>query len=616
MAQFLNYSYSKFNPYINSYHNKYNSYFVSSMNNFRKVPSNNIHLNNSLFHEDIENIEPNINYYDFRNDINMPLSYLQKNEKKYKSKSTEQDLDMMKIQLRCDLIGQKINLMQNQIKDFHDSNPKNDNNILRKLRTYNNLKENSNIYGNKVYKKNNFENNNFFKIHNQIKNEKGLGELFRKRRNDNMSHNISYINKNISNSYFPNRDYNSKLNNKVMNNNYNNINDNNNDNYRQSFYNTAININYSNKSQTLRNNFKEKKYNKKNMNKISSNPNIIKPKINNYINDYCTKKKIIHKLDERINQKNIAKTKTLKRNCSQKCFSNNISPNRVRKINDANYNFGNKSNSVASYGSFDQFFINDNNFTDTSCKNYIDSNGNDFNQNNYKYSNNMKQRSLSSTNLINQNKLVIQKGNNFDIINNKKIKNNFKGNNNNYKNEFNINNNKGENSKYCKKFSNLNKTFNSAININNQNTIKNGSNRSIKRAKQPTQINNNFNVNNNTNYYNFNYNQNSNSKNYKKRLKNYKSNDMYNIKPKNNNIIYEAKNNKEIFKENIDENSTNDYMKYNLDYSNDDLINTSDLHNSIFEDKNYNYIKNPSIIYEKKNKGIINTKRTKSNTYN
>ena len=70
-----------------------------------------------------------------------------------------------------------------------------------------------------------------------------------------MSHNISCINKNISNSYFPNRDYNSKLNNKVMN---NNINDNNNDNYRQSFYNTAININYSNKSQPFRNNFKEK----------------------------------------------------------------------------------------------------------------------------------------------------------------------------------------------------------------------------------------------------------------------------------------------------------------------------------------------------------------------
>ena len=460
----------------------------------------------------------------------------------------------------------------------------------------------------------NFENNYFFKIPNQIKNEKELGELFRKRRNNNMSHNISCINKNISNSYFPNRDYNSKLNNKVMN---NNINDNNNDNYRQSFYNTAININYSNKSQPLRNNFKEKKYNKKNMNKISSNPNIIKPKINNYINDYCTKNKIIHKSDERINQKNIAKTKTLKRSCSQKCFSNNISPNRVRKINDANYNynFGNKSNSVASYGSFDQFFINDNNYTDTSFKNYIDSNESHFNHNNYKYSNNMKQRSLSSTNLINQNKLVIQKGNNFDIINNKKIKHNIKGNNN-YKNEFNINNNKGKDSKYYKKFSNLNKTFNSAININNQNRIKSGSNKNKERTNQPTQINNNFNVNNNTNYYNFNYNQNSNSKNYKKRLKNYKSNDMYNIKHKNNNIIYEAKNNKEIFKENIDENSTNDYMKYNLDYSNDDLINTSDLHNSILEDKNYNYIKNPSIIYEKKNKGIINTKRTKSNAYN
>ncbi len=121
MAQILNYSYSKFNPFINSYQNKNSSYFFNSTNNFQKIQSNNIYSNFSSFNDNEENVNPNINYYNFKKDSNIPLSYLENKEKKYKSKSIESDLDMMKIQLRCDLIGQKINQMQNQLEDYHKS---------------------------------------------------------------------------------------------------------------------------------------------------------------------------------------------------------------------------------------------------------------------------------------------------------------------------------------------------------------------------------------------------------------------------------------------------------------------------------------------------------------
>ena len=38
--------------------------------------------------------------------------------------------------------------------------------------------------------------------------------------------------------------------------------------------------------------------------------------------------------------------------------------------------------------------------------------------------------------------------------------------------------------------------------------------------------------------------------------------------------------------------------------------------NSIMDDKKYNFIKKPIVIYEKKNKSNLNTKRKKSNIYN
>ena len=616
MAQILNYSYSKFNPYMNSYQNKNSSYFVNSTNNFQKIHSNNIYSNFSSFNSNEENIKQNINYYDFKNNLNIPLSYLEKKEKKYKSKSIEQDFDMMKIHLRCDLIGQKINQMQNQLEDYHKSTSKENKNILRKNRTYNNFKKIANNYNNKNNRQNNLAKNNFLKIPINNKKENHFGDIFSKKRNENISHNLSYINNNINRNYYPNSDYNNKkMNHKITNTNIN-INNIGYNNFRQSFSKNTIDKDYKNQTQkSIVDNFNEMKYNK-----INTNPNIINQKkhnfvqINNYINGYNTKNKIIPKSYEKINQQKSTKPKKIKKSYSQNNISNNVSPYKTRKINDVNYNnnFKTKSNNVISYGSFDQFFINDNNYVDSSFINYINTIKNNFNSVNYTNLNKIKQNYFRNDNQINKNNLVIQKGYNLNIINNNAIKYNLG---NNHKKELNTKNINEQDAKHYKKIKNLNKAFDSVHNMNNQNIIKNMYDKNVKNKEQPTQINNNFNVNNNTNYYNFNYNQNNCNNNYKKKMKNNKNRNMNNINSKNNLHNVQGKINHDIFKENLEENSTNDYLKYNHDYSNDDFMNTSDMYNSIVEDKKYNFIKKPSVIYEKKNKSNLNTKRKKEIKY-
>ena len=595
MAQILNYSYSKFNPFINSYQNKNSSYFFNSTNNFQKIQSNNIYSNFSSFNDNEENVNPNINYYNFKKDSNIPLSYLENKEKKYKSKSIESDLDMMKIQLRCDLIGQKINQMQNQLEDYHKSTSNEDKNILRKNRTYNNFEEIENKCNNKDNKEYDIEKNSFYKIPIQYKKENRLGDIFRQKRKENISNNISYINKNINNNYYQKNNYNKKITpHKIMNNNIN-INNIGYNNFRQSFFKNTMNMDYQNQTQKpIINNLNENKYDK-----VNTNPNKKKPKkhnfvqINNYINGY-NNKKITPKSYEKINQKKSTKSKRIKRSNSQNNFSTNLSSHNTRKINDSNYsdNFLTKSNSLLSYGSFDQFFNNDYNYSDSSFIKYINTIKNNFYSINYTNLNKIKQNSFRNDNQISKSNLV------------------------NHKKELNIKNIKVQDSKNIKKFKNLNKTFDSIHNMNNQNRIKNNYDNNIENKNQPTQINNNFNVNNNTNYYNINYNQNIRNNSYNKKLKNNKNGYTNNIKSKNNILNNQAKNNHEILKENIEDNSTNDYMKYNHDYSNDDFMNTSDMYNSIMDDKKYNFIKKPIVIYEKKNKSNLNTKRKKSNIYN
>ena len=460
MAQILNYSYSKFNPFINSYQNKNSSYFFNSTNNFQKIQSNNIYSNFSSFNDNEENVNPNINYYNFKKDSNIPLSYLENKEKKYKSKSIESDLDMMKIQLRCDLIGQKINQMQNQLEDYHKSTSNEDKNILRKNRTYNNFKEIENKCNNKDNKEYDIEKNSFYKIPIQYKKENRLGDIFRQKRKENISNNISYINKNINNNYYQKNNYNKKITpHKIMNNNIN-INNIGYNNFRQSFFKNTMNMDYQNQTQKpIMNNLNENKHNKTN-----TNPNKIKQKkhnfvlINNYINGYNTKK-ITPKSYEKINHKKSTKSKRIKKSGSQNNVSTNLSSNNTRKIIDSN--FKTKSNSLVSYGSFDQFFNNDYNYSDSSFIKYINTIKNNFYSINYTNLNKIKQNSFRNDNQISKSNLV------------------------NHKKELNIKNIKVQDSKNIKKFKNLNKTFDSIHNMNNQNRTKNNFDNNLENKNQP-----------------------------------------------------------------------------------------------------------------------------------
>ena len=129
----------------------------------------------------------------------------------------------------------------------------------------------------------------------------------------------------------------------------------------------------------------------------------------------------------------------------------------------------------------------------------------------------------------------------------------------------------------------------------------------FKNSKIKTHINNNFNVNNNTNYFNFNYNQNN---NHMEKNKNMKYNNSKNIKSKNNNSKFKKNVSNEKIKNYKEENSTNVYLKFNHDYSNDDLINISDMPNSTNNDLiNFEYVKNPNIETERLYKTNMNTKQ-------
>ena len=637
MAQISNYLYSNINPYFNTFQQKYEFINIHPYVKNKRFSSNNIFSNYSLFdnktnesnlinkNNDYNDNNTNINYYDFGPYMNIPLSYNSPKQKNYMNKSSEQDLNMMKLQLRCDLIGQKINQIQNQVQNFRESNSKDDKKILKKNRTYGNLNENKNLYRNKnnrKYQENDNEKKNFFKIPIPIKKEVGLSDGFRKKKNINNKrvHNISYINKNISNNYL--------------------INDyiNNNSNFRQSFFFNTMNKPI--KNQSMKENNRETKYNKNIINKINSNPNILKQKdnnivkFNNYVGDVNFKNNYAPNPNGRINKNINKKTQLIRKNFSaQRSKSNNISPNKNnliiknRKQNgiNTNINLEKSSNSVAKYGSFDQYFFNDNNYADNSYIKYIDTIKNNFNSINYNNLEKIKYNSFNNSKIIETNKIiknnfVIQKGNNINIITktNQKVnqKKSYSFNNKNYQIVNNYNNSMDKN-----------KTFNLIKDRKNKNGIKaknnsyKNNNKNNNKINNQTQINNNFNVNNNTNYYNFNYNQNNNSnikKNYINKYKNIKNNKVNNFKSKNSIKSLTQKNSQnELVRDNIEESSTNEYQRFNHDYSNDDFVPSSDMINSLNNNINFEFIKKPSIISENKIKTNINSKRKQtSNTNN
>ena len=105
MSHISNYLHSNLNTYLSTFHKKYDLIHPYVKN--KKNSSNNIYSNYSLFSNNYQNINhvnnydnenPNINYYDFGKNMNIPLSYGYKKEKKYTSKSSEQDLDILKLQ--------------------------------------------------------------------------------------------------------------------------------------------------------------------------------------------------------------------------------------------------------------------------------------------------------------------------------------------------------------------------------------------------------------------------------------------------------------------------------------------------------------------------------------
>ena len=626
MSHISNYLHSNLNTYLSTFHKKYDLIHPYVKN--KKNSSNNIYSNYSLFSNNYQNINhvnnydnenPNINYYDFGKNMNIPLSYGYKKEKKYMSKSSEQDLDILKLQLRCDLIGQKINQIQNQVQNFHESNSCDDKKILKKNRTYGNLNENkilNNFNNNIDYVNKNYEKKNIFKIPVPIKRDIGLGDGFRERKNKDKIHNISYVNKNINNNYLINN-YNVKN---------DNINKKNNNFFKQSSFYNSNNPRNQNLSMINDNNI-GKKYDKIITNKINSNPNIIKQKdnciakYNNYINDYNAKINFIPNSIERNNKKISKKAQILRKNFSAKqSKSNNISPTKNniiiknRKKNGINekIDFDKNLYNVSKYGSFDKYFLNDNNYTDNSYINYICTIKNNFNDINYNNLERIKKNSFSDEkikqiNRIKQNNFVIQKG--FDINIKNKNESKFE------KKDINIinfNNNDNKTMKNYNNSFNKNNTLYPSNNRKDKMRNNNTNNKKIKETKHnQMQINNNFNVNNNTNYYNFNYNQNNNKDNYDNKQKNMKNNKKHIIKSKkNNNNKNNSKNN--FFKDNLDENSINDNLKLNHDYSNDDMIHTSDIFNSLNDDNlKLEYAKKPNIIFEKVIKTNINSKRKK-----
>ena len=636
MAQISNYLYSNINPYLNSLKEKYELNNIHPYVKNKRFSSNNIFSNYSLFDNktnELQNINTNnnyndnntnINYYDFGPYMNMPLSYELKKEKNYMNKSSEQDLNMMKLQLRCDLIGQKINQIQNQVQNFRESSSKDDKKILKKNRTYGNLNENKNLYRNKINKKyedNVYEQKNFFKIPIPRKKEVGLSDGFRKKKNINSKrgHNISYINKNISSNYLIN-DYSNK-----------------NGNFRQSFFFNTMNK--PNKNKSINGNNRETKNNKIIINKISSNPNILKQKNNNIVqfNNYVVDDNINNNFVPNSNTNTNKKSRLFRKNFSaQRSKSNNISPNKNnliiknRKQNgiNQNINYQKSSNSVAKYGSFDQYFFNDNNYADNSYIKYIDTIKNNFNSINYNNLDNIKYNSFNNSKIIEPNQIiknnfVIQKGNNINIINKRPKTNQKSSNITTYNNKnYQIVNN------YNKSFD-KNKAFNMVKDRINKKSIKGKTNsyknKGNKINNQKTQINNNFNVNNNTNYYNFNYNQNTNNNNnnkpnYMNKYKNMKNNKVINLASKNNiNSVTQKNIQKDLLKDNNEESSTNEYLRVNHDYSNDDLMPPSDMFNSVNNNINFELIKKPSINSENKMKTNINSKRKKGlnpNNYN
>ena len=139
----LSQNYSNNENYYFDYKNNHNpnqsmnslSFINQKLKRRKRISSNALIGNYSLSNNNLNSFNNN-NLKSFRNPSSefQIKNYVYRNNKinKYNNNNIEKDLDIMKIQLRCDLITQKINQIQNQVQNLHESSIKDDIKLLNK----------------------------------------------------------------------------------------------------------------------------------------------------------------------------------------------------------------------------------------------------------------------------------------------------------------------------------------------------------------------------------------------------------------------------------------------------------------------------------------------------
>ena len=377
----------------------------------KKISANTLNTKYSLSSNDIINLNSNnkikkklISRRILHRDFHIK-NHIRQNNSKFENKNITQDLDMMKIQLRCDLITQKINQIQNQVQTLHESNIQDDLNILNKNKNdayeniyeYNNINKNYKSMSNRekfiLIKRNNFsiepkEKIDFYKIANNCRNINADRANSIDRETPNMFYNSYNTNQSNSNNY--------KINN------YNQINQA----KKNKMYLKSFLLNSINKGDISAPNI-QKKY-------LNFNKPKIRYRQNNFneINSFNNKSSDIYNISNALRNKN-----KIKQNLKY-CFN----ANHKRKGTDIAYNYGNidynlniinenennsnnnkyvKNENVNDspdsirYGSFDKYFYNDNNYADSKFLKYIQNINNNFSPVNYKNLDELKKNTFN-----------------------------------------------------------------------------------------------------------------------------------------------------------------------------------------------------------------------------
>ena len=165
--------------------------------NKRKTSPNNLYSKYYIFNKDFKNnIKQNTNLYNYYNNLtNNIISNKDLYPKKIirYNRSIDQDLDMMKMQLRCDLITQKIYQIQDQVQNLHESSIKDDLNLLNK--TKNTIIEDINDIGS--YNDNSLSNRIKCNIINKAQLTKQYEKYYRNNKDE-----MLYINEELNNNYY------------------------------------------------------------------------------------------------------------------------------------------------------------------------------------------------------------------------------------------------------------------------------------------------------------------------------------------------------------------------------------------------------------------------------